>query len=63
MKTLFDKMMLQFEWLSYPAGGWLQITATPKKTKRRRSSVAVLSPECSNVRGGRNADARKTPAP
>jgi len=63
MKTLFDTMIFQLEWLSHPAGEWLQKAAAPKKRKSRRVISSSQSPECSNIRGGRNEDARKTPAP
>jgi hypothetical protein len=63
MKTLFDRMMVQLEWLSHPAGGWLPKTSDSKKRKSRKTFSNVISPECSNIRGGRREDLRKTPAP
>jgi hypothetical protein len=63
MKTLFDRMMLPFEWIAQPSGIWFQKAAVPQKSKRNRNVMPVLSPECSNIRGGRRADLKKIPAP
>ncbi|MEO6068985.1 MAG: hypothetical protein ABIN57_09145 [Chitinophagaceae bacterium] len=63
MKTLLNKMMLPWEWLLQPAGEEKQKLATPKKRKSVKPAFSFLSPECSNVRGGRKDDSRKMPAP
>jgi len=67
MKTFFEKLLIQFESLSHPAGGWFFKST---ETQKRKSSKAIphtgYSPECYNVRGAtskKHNSNRHTPAP
>ncbi|HVE61471.1 MAG TPA: hypothetical protein VNA26_06615 [Chitinophagaceae bacterium] len=67
MKTFFEKLLIQFEFISHPASGWFSKNTETRKTKTTKGlSHTVLSPECYNVRGAsskkQNFD-RHTPAP
>ncbi|MFN2437766.1 MAG: hypothetical protein ABR503_01110 [Chitinophagaceae bacterium] len=67
MKTFFEKLLIQFEFISNPASGWFsKNTETRKRKTNKGLPYTVLSPECYNVRGAsskkQNFD-RHTPAP
>ena len=67
MKTFFDRLFVQIEAVTHPAGGWFKANEAQRKRKTRKSqSSAVPSPECFNVRGGgakKGMHLRRTPAP
>ena len=67
MKTFFERLLIQFEFISHPAAGWFSKSA---ETRKRKSSkelpLNTLSPECYNVRGASSKKQnfnRHTPAP
>jgi predicted cupin superfamily sugar epimerase len=65
MKTFFEKLLIQFEFISHPAGGWFS-KSTRKRKSSKELSHTVLSPECYNVRGVSSKKQnfnRHTPAP
>lgn len=67
MKTFFNHLLVQFEAMTHPAGGMFKINATEKKKRNQKKmvAVAILSPDCFNVRGGaaKSSEYRRTPAP
>jgi hypothetical protein len=67
MKTFFEKLLIQFESISHPAGGWFFKSAETQKRKcNKKLSNTVHSPECYNVRGlslKKQNSNRHTPAP
>jgi len=67
MKTFFEKLFLQFETVAHPAdGSWIKTNGTLRKRKTSNQvPLAMLSPECYNVRGlsKKAGDVRRTPAP
>ena len=67
MKTFFEKLLIQFEFISHPAGGWFfKSTETGKRKTSKKLPHIVLSPECYNVRGvssKKQNSNRHTPAP
>ena len=66
MKTLFEKLIIQFETIAHPAGGWFKTTGTQRKRKTGNLvPLSTLSPECYNIRGlaKKSGGTRRTPAP
>ena len=63
MKTLLEKLFVQFDFISMPASNWF--SSTEKKVQIKKSKP-VLSPECFNVRGmsiKKEAHPRRNPMP
>ncbi len=67
MKTFFEKLLIQLEFISHPAGGWFSKSSETQKRKMTNESPrAGFSPECYNVRGAstkKQSFIRHTPAP
>jgi hypothetical protein len=66
MKTLFERLFVQFDMITHPAGGWFKNNESQRKRKSKRDSAGLtLSPESFNVRGGskKTMSLRRTPAP
>jgi hypothetical protein len=66
MKTFFERLFVQFETMSHPAGGWFKNNETQRKRKSKKDTAGLsLSPESFNVRGGskKTTSLRRTPAP
>jgi len=67
MKTLFEKLLIQFTFMAHPAGGSLLRTqgAKPARTRSKHASEGTMSPDGFNLRGRakKSGDVRRTPAP
>jgi hypothetical protein len=67
MKTFFEKLLIQFEFISHPAGGWFsKSTETRKRKSNKEYPHTGFSPESYNVRGAtskKQNSNRYTPAP
>ncbi len=67
MKTFFEKLLIQFEFISHPAGGWFfKSTETRKRKSNNEFGRTGFSPEAYNVRGASSKKQnfnRHTPAP
>jgi len=67
MKTFFEKLLIRFEFISHPAGGWFsKSTETRKRKTSKELPLTGFSPESYNVRGAlskKHISNRYTPAP
>lgn len=67
MKTFFEKLLIQFEIVAHPAGGWFKAGEMQQKRRTSKSQAAATpSPDSFNVRGRtakKGVYLRRTPAP
>jgi len=67
MKTFFERLILHFDFISHPSGGWLPQKA--ENTRKRKTSQPIsiknsVSPDCVAMRSSsKKQQLRRTPAP
>ncbi len=67
MKTIFEKLLLRFDSITHPSGGWLSHKVENQR-KRKTQPISIknaVSPDCFNMRSPskKQQQLRRTPAP
>jgi hypothetical protein len=68
MKTFFEKLILHFDSIAHPSGGWLPQKAENTRKRKTAQPISIknaVSPDCVAMRSSskKQQQMRRTPAP